>query len=376
MITDSEMDILIEGGYKFGGRISFGFDGFLTLPGEYIPPPPLPPPLPSSGTISMPLSFKAAELMVRDIGGIGLDFSYFIGESSYLCYGDDFNEYFGTTMLESTYTPPPIINLAAPFSFIEYRGIHRINGTGVKLTYVPDEAIFGLEYFLYQDHNFKISESYGVNGGTTIILNSSIDYLDTGWYGTDLRLFLNFENIKIEAFGGGSIDSGSGTGYFRFGSLFFASAGPFDFLLEAGIPWLDPLAIGGLEMWFILFETRIAAGPITITPTVFAHPATYMHNYTATETNVIDFSLDIAVNNPRKDFISFGLETTWSTSYLLFSSTPGWVLYGSPYITLATPGVSWEIKARSTVWDSTMASFDFGNYLTSIQGVVSIRAVF
>ena len=29
MITDSELDILIEGGYKFGGKVSIGFDGFI-----------------------------------------------------------------------------------------------------------------------------------------------------------------------------------------------------------------------------------------------------------------------------------------------------------------------------------------------------------
>ncbi|RPJ08124.1 MAG: hypothetical protein EHM28_05150 [Spirochaetaceae bacterium] len=367
MITDSSMDFLIDGGYKFGAKITLGVDGFIALPGDTATGP-------EKGTINLPLSLKYTEIIVRDLFGVPLDLSYFIGEGSNLCYGDEFSRLFGTPVIQSAFTPP--LYISDPLLFyqnpiLNYRGIHRINGNGIKLQYHPLEGGFGFEWYLYQDHNFR--ESYEIETATGI-MNLNMIFLDTGWYASDMRFFLNTEIFKMEVFIGGSIDSGSFQGCWRGGALFFFGLGPVDIMAEVGLPTLDFGNIGGLEMFYILYEMRIHAGPITITPTIFSHPATYLQQPNMDNTERIDFAMDLSVFDPRKDFISFGFEGAMTTFFLFSMDDPPWVLFLSPHITFATPGVSWEIKLRTTLWDSTMTSFDPQTFITSMQGVMSIRA--
>ena len=54
--TDTQMDIVVEGGYKFGGKVVLGFDGYIALQ--------------SVEQTLPPVTFKAVSLSAREIFGI------------------------------------------------------------------------------------------------------------------------------------------------------------------------------------------------------------------------------------------------------------------------------------------------------------------
>lgn len=368
MTTSTQMDIVVEGGYKFGGKIVLGFDGFVAFP--YVEQ-------------TMPiLTFKAVSLTARDIFGSALDFSYFVGINDYVCYGDDFSRLFGTPFIQSNYKASYGTGIGPAY----YKGLHRINGNGIKLEYFAPEEPLGFSWYLYQDQNFVQNYlfTYDVFDFTDPaepvylyslpIVNLNIFNFDVGYFSTDVRFFLNFEGFKLEATAGGTIDSGTGAFYARFGALLYFGVEAVDFLIEAGIPKLDFSAPFGLDLFYILFESRINIGPVSIIPTVFFRPSQYLQQATGDD-NKIDFNLNLGIFNPRRDFISFGFEGNFQTAGLLTSPTPAYALFVLPYVTLATPGVYWELKLRFTLLDST-TTMSFEKIFESIQGLISIRAEF
>ena len=66
------------------------------------------------------------------------------------------------------------------------------------------------------------------------------------------------------------------------------------------------------------------------------------------EEGLIDFNLSIAVFNPRRDPVSFGVEGNLATAGIFSGSTPAFQLNVLPFIAFATPGVFWEIKVGMT----------------------------
>jgi hypothetical protein len=360
MVTDAQMDIVIEGGYKFGGKIVLGFDGAIAVPGfaQSLPP----------------VTFQSVSMVVRDILGSPLDFTYFVGTNDYVCYGDDFTNQFGTPFIQSTYRAT-YQTLPLPGVFInkEYKGLHRINGNGIKLAYFAPDKPFGFAWYLYQDHNFIQSIPLLAGPmGTIPIINSNIYFYDTGLYSTDLRFLINTESVKLEIYAGGTVDTKYWDMYMRAGGLLYLGFGPVEILLAGGVPRLDFTQIGGLEMFYILFESRFNLGPVNITPTIFFRPAQYLQQDFPAEAEKIDFNLNIGIFNPRRDFMSFGAEGNLTTQGLELGTTT-YQLRVLPYIKMATPGVYWEIKVSFLVMDSTQ-TLDASSFLSNIQGLIYIKA--
>ena len=77
-----EMDFLLEGGYKFGGRVSLGFFSS-NIETDMMA-------LSSSST----LNFKSASVVIRELFSLPVNFTYFIGEGSTFISGDLFPKFF------------------------------------------------------------------------------------------------------------------------------------------------------------------------------------------------------------------------------------------------------------------------------------------
>ncbi len=361
--TQTEMDLMIEGGYKFGGKIVIGFDGIMGFLSD-----------PSYGQALPPLSFKSLSLVVRDMFGVPLSLSYFLGTGDYLCYGDDFPRLFGTGYIEPSYrayyyTFNPTFTMTYLY---EYRGVHRINGNGVKLEFQSPDMPFGFMWYVYQDHNFVTVDTMA---GPPTIVNMNFFFYNTGIYSSDLRFLINTDVFKAEIFAGGTVESGTWTGYARFGALAYVGLGAVDFLLVAGLPMLDFVSPFDIDLFYLFFESRLNLGPISITPSAFLRPARYLQKTNFLEVGRIDFNLNLSVFNPRRDPVSFGVEGNLATANLLTGIPPNFQLNVLPFLAFATPGVFWEIKVGMTVWDSTTV-ITMNDFLASIRGGISIKAEF
>ncbi|MBN2353437.1 MAG: hypothetical protein JXD23_12755 [Spirochaetales bacterium] len=362
MQTQMYTDILIEGGYKFGGKIVVGFDGIMGFLDN-----------PAYGQALPPLTFKSVSLDVRDLFGAPLSLSYFMGQYDYLCYGNDFPRLFGTADIKSTYRATYTLpGLAYEF---DYRGIHRVDGTGIKLELTSPELPFGFGLYVYQDQNFVTVQPL-FSAPSTPVVNLNYLFYNTGIFSSDLRFLINTEVFKMEAFAGGTIDTSTWSGYIRFGLLAYLGFGPVDFLFEAGVPQFDFVSGIGIDLLYALFESRLNLGPVTITPTVFMYPGQYLQQDTPDSSNRIDFNMSLSLFNPRRDPFSFGVEGDFVT-YNLLSLASGFTyqLKVLPFISFATSGIYWEIKASMKLLDSA-APLTFDDMLASIQGLITVRAEF
>jgi hypothetical protein len=209
---------------------------------------------------------------------------------------------------------------------------------------------------------------------TPVFFNTNYLFYNTGAYACDLRFLLNTEAFKLEAFGGGSINTNGWSGYIRFGLLAYVGLGPVDFLIEAGVPNFDFVSGVGIDLVYALFESRLNLGPISITPTVFMHPNQYLQQDTPDSINQIDFNLNLALFNPRRDPFSFGVEGNFVT-YNLLTGGLTYQLMARPFISFATAGIYWEIKASMRILDSAGA-MTFQDMLASIQGLITVKAQF
>jgi hypothetical protein len=360
--TQTEMDLLIEGGYKFGGKIVIGCDGIMGFLSN-----------PAYGQALPPVSVKSLSVQVRDMFGVPLSLSYFIGTNDYLCYGDDFSRLFGSTYIQPVYTAYYVVGFPIPMTyFFEYRGVHRVNGNGIKLEYQSPDQPFGFMWYVYQDHNFVTIDSVAT-ASITVDLNKLL--YSTGLYSSDLRFLINTEPFKAEIFAGGTIDSSDFSGYARFGALLYAGTETVNFLLAGGLPQLDFVTPFSLDLFYILFESRINLGPISIIPSAFMHPLIYLQQVNVWEQGKIDFNLNLSVFNPRRDPVSFGVEGNFQTYNLLNSNPFLYGLYVQPYIAFATPGVFWQIKVSMQVLNSAVP-MTFQDMLATLGGIISIKAEF
>ncbi len=315
-----EMDLLLEGGYKFGVRVVLDFNTLFPLETYSI----------SNMSI---LSFKSASATLREIFGLPLNFTYFIGESDIFCSGDVFPDLFGTLPLASNYRG----YLHFPDSAFIYDGIHLINGTGIQVDVTTKPEKMLLSFYLYQD---SMIDSDG--NPTT---------LDPGHYSADVRTGFNFEKIKIEAFLGATYPApDSDIGYYRGGFLFFAKEEGVEFLAQIGITRWSPMDdTFDINLFYLLFEPRVKFGILSIIPTFFWRPG-YYHQQ-STEEQAFDVNLNFQFGDIYKNQVSGGLE-----SNITYQLEEGGVSRNefrfklSPYVQFATSGLVWEIRINTKLW--------------------------
>jgi hypothetical protein len=322
--TQGEMDMLIQGGDKFGGEIVLGFLSD-DLEAE-------------AGNLDG-LAFKSAFIAVRNIFSSPLNIAYFIGEKDNFCSGIDFSTIFGGA---------PIITNYSGFMYfpngISYNGIYSVNGTGVQLSITPLNDLFYSSLYFYQDAD-----------------------LGSGRYSYDLRTMFNLKGFNLEFFAGGSFGiPGVPFGYYRAGLLFNAQTPTGGFIMQVGIPQYNPNVAGfGIDLLYILFEVNVKLGLLEIIPTVFLHPGFYTQQATG-EAGLIDANFNFKLGDIQKSLACGGLEANVSVADVTLSSL---TLKVSPYLKLFSPGVEWQFKVNATV-------FPYPGITEMFEGFIGIKAVF
>lgn len=320
--TNGSMDFLISGGDKFGGEVALGFSNS-ALEQAFA----------ANGVDG--LALKGANVAVRNLFSTPLTISYFIGEKDRFCSGEDFASIFGASPLVPQYSG------LMYFDSTIYEGIHSANGTGLQLSLLPIKNTLYTSLYFYQDDN-----------------------LLPGQYSYDLRTLLNFPNIKLEAFMGGSLVSTMG--YYRMGVLLNAITEAGSFLMQLGVPRWDPANDTlGIELFFMLFEVDLNLGLLHVIPSVFMRPGYYEQAATG-EGGIFDVNLNLRFGELHKHLVSGGFETNLSFEN---ASISGLQIKISPYLELLSPGVVWDMKCNIKV-------FPMGGVENMFEGILGIKAVF
>ena len=325
--TEGEIDFLIEGGYKLGGRISLGFASD-NLEQDLIDRL-------QNNQATNSLTFASASIIVREIFSLPLSFAYFIGKNDTFASGEGFSEIFGTAPVTTKYSGFMYFSEG-----IRYDGLQRIAGTGINLRMNPIPEIMHLALYLYQDAYFYVP---------SVTNPGSFDF-DPGHFSLDFRTMINLNKIKMEFFLGGTVGGSypsAGTiGYFRAGLFFHAADVGGEFLAQLGIPRWDPVNdVLNIGLFHLLFEARLKLGVLSIIPTVFLHPGYYLQNETS-ETGLIDFNLNFRFGDIEKSLVSGGFENNLAFRE---QNLQGIEIKISPYLSFITAGVLWQFKINVTI---------------------------
>jgi len=333
--SEGEIDLLVSGGYKFGGSMVLGFlsnnleqdlTNRIALGSS------------EGGTLTL----KAASIAIQNLLGLPLAFNYFIGLNDAFASGDGFSDLFGTIPITTQYSGFMYFS-----DGIRYNGIHRVAGTGLRLLLAPEKNRFASALYLYQDAYFAVE---GPPGEYTF---------ESGHYSADWRLMLNLEKIHMDCFLGATYPA-STWGYYRTGLLFHAANPGGEFLAQIGIPRYDPYAdTFGLDLLYLLFEARLTLGVFSIIPTAFLHPGRYEQKATG-EGGLIDFNLNFRIGDPTVSLINGGLEGN-----LVFDdpTLQDFTAKASPYLNIATPGVLWQLKVDAQLFPWEGPANMFGAYI-------------
>jgi hypothetical protein len=311
LATRGDVDFLIAGGYKFGGRILLGFESSDL---ENI-------------AADRSLQFRGAHIIMRQPLGLSLDLTYFTGELDVFGSGDVFPTAFGSRAIASNFSG----YLYFPEdSQIIYNGIHTIDGSGLKISSRFNTDFNLSSLYVYQD-----------------------SYLGTGHFSLDLHTVFNTEQFKMESFAGVSYPS-STWGLYRAGLLLFYDTGQGgEFLTQIGIPRWDPVGDPfAIDLFYFLFEPRVRFGGFSIILTLFWHPAYYLQTAT-NELGSIDINSNFQFGNPEKSINSGGIETKMSLST---TATDQFRAIVSPYFRIATSGVIWNFKVNTQVFPIDVAN--------------------
>ena len=330
LASNGDLDLVIEGGYKFGGRIGLSYADI--LPG-------------GRRSTADRLTFDGVNIIVRDVFTLPLSLSWFIGSYDVFASGSEFPVSFGTAEIESAYTGFMYFPTG-----VQYDGIHQVKGTGLRLSAMPVPDTLLLNLYLYQD-------SWFVDG------ISSSDF-DPGHWSADLRVLANFPAIKLEGFLGWSYVPAAVAGWFRTGVLFHASMKSIEVLAALGLPKWDPVADPfSINLFSLLFEPRLHLGMFNVAATFFWHPE-YYHQELTGELGTFDVNLNLFFGDLSKTSTLGGLEGN-----LDFDSTSGTFLFKlAPYISFTTPGAVWKIKVNTK-----LLPFDLSDMF---EGFVGVRASF
>jgi hypothetical protein len=272
---------------------------------------------------------RTVAVTARDMFGMPVDFSYFVGEMDAFCSGDDFVPLFGAAPFATELRGPMVYpDGVGGNPRVWYNGIYAANGTGFKVATTPrlSERSVGYAYF-YQDANVGV--------GT--------------WSG-DFRYLFNGSSVKAELFLGATTgDHASSRGIYRGGILFLASSGDIgEFLAQIGATRWDAVVPLSLNDMFFLFEPRVYIGNSLVSITVFYHPSWYQQkDYREEgERGALDAAFDVRFGSVSKAGMQGGLQTM--IAFRPYSAdtdvTPTIAVDASPYYALVSGGVRWDFK--------------------------------
>lgn len=336
----AQADIALSGGYKYGGllRLAFssrdlekalGYGRTSLKPATGNPTQEEYNALLDRFNNLAALQFKLAQVTARKPFDLPLEMSYFIGFSDTFCSGEDFPQLFGSVPITTefkgfSYFPQGIGGNPA----YQYNGIHQAIGTGLHLSLLPWKHVVPMLY-LYQDSAF-INESTGIP--------------ESGRYSGDLRLLVNSDYVKFEAFAGATAPYGD-YGMYRGGLLaFFTTGTGADFLAQVGIPGWEAGTALKVDNLYFLFEPRLSIGLFALHITLFYHPVRYLQLLNPEERGATDINAKLLIGDILKYRLQGGLEST--VNLRSGSSNNTLDLRISPFLSVVTEGIRWDVKLR------------------------------
>jgi hypothetical protein len=338
----AEADLAVEGGYKYSAYLGFSFSSgdlerLLTRKKLDLAPLTGPPTENDFNALveeledrlnkQTTLGLRVIKAVAREPLGLPLELSYFLGKADAFASGDDFIQYFGTAPLGSdfrgfVYFPQGIGGDITR----QYHGIHQVNGTGLSLAYTGSETVIPMGYF-YQDLGFT-----DANGD-----------FEAGHYSGDLRLLLNSRPLRFEIFGGVSFGQ-DGKNIYRGGFLaHLASEAGAELLIQAGIPGWQQGDNMDIDHMFFLLEPRVRFGFFAFQTTFFYRPLWYLQQKNTGEQGKADINIRLIFGNLAESQFEFGLE---GTGGLQTADMDDRYLYVSPFISLVSSGLRWDLKLR------------------------------
>ncbi|MDR1099046.1 MAG: hypothetical protein LBL28_01050 [Treponema sp.] len=339
--SNAAVDIALNGGYKYGILLGLSFESAnlgkafayrnfqtgLLAPAasvtgaEYNE-------LAESFNNQAVLSFRVATATARNLFGLPLELSYFVGLGDPFCSGEEFSARYGVPDMGTNFTGffyfPEGIG-GNPYR--RYNGIHEVQGTGFSFALTRWENFIPLLY-LYQ--NIPSISTAGVVAAKS-------------FYSGDLRGLFNGEKIKIEAFMG--MTGGRNEAINLRGGLlaFFTSGTGMDFLLQSGIPGWFVDEEFSIDNWYFLIEPRLDFGLVAFHISFFYHPLEYLHIRTPEERGKADINIKLFVGDLGESRFQGGLETTMGVKA---DKPEEFSLKISPFASLASDGLRWDLKFR------------------------------
>ncbi len=337
----AQADIALTGGYKYGGLLRLAFSsrdlekalGYGRTSLDLASADPVPAAdynaLVDRFNNLAALQFKLAQVSARKPFELPVELSYFIGFSDSFCSGDDFPQLFGSVPVNSefkgfAYFPQGIGGNPS----YQYNGIHQAIGTGFHLSLLAWQNFIPMVY-LYQDSAF-INESTGIH--------------ESGRYSGDVRLLINSQYVKFEAFAGATYPYGT-YGMYRGGMLaYFTTGTGADFLAQAGIPGWESGTDLKVDNLYFLFEPRLAIGIFALHITLFYHPVRYLQLLNPEERGATDINAKLLIGDIFKYRLQGGLESTVNLRSGASANTLD--LRIAPFLSIVTEGIRWDFKIR------------------------------
>jgi len=285
------------------------------------------------------LSFRSLKATAREVFDKPLEINFFIGHNDKLGSGDEFPELFGTaplgTGLKGFFYYPEGLNNDPFFRF--NGAIHSIKGTGLSLKAVLGNFVPSL--YIYSDLSFPEGKTADAQGKSYY----------SGHYSADARLLINQENIKIEAFLGGTYRNDKDP-ILRGGALAWFGTNAFGLLMQAGITYWEFGETLGLDNCYFLVEPQLRFGTVGANLTLFYHPLWYQNRIiyekddnTIKDDGRVDVNLRLFYNDTVKSAFTAGVETRVN---LKMEDKGNFDLWVSPFFSTATSGMLWDFMVR------------------------------
>ena len=329
--TRADVDVALEGGYKFGGNLAFSFESTqleeaADLPETYDAQE-------LAERLSRTLLFQSASITIRQLFGAPLNMRYYSGRMERFGTAEEFVRTFGTNDFGTHFQDYTTFPDGVP-----YEGLFQVEGTGIALQTSPLADTYVLRGYTYQDPR-----------------------LGSGRYSSDLRFLANTELLKAELFLGASYPQAA-YGIYRAGLLTFfqtSGDGPVQgqFFTQLGLPRWNPEGASdlSLEDFYFLFEPRLKFPAFSLLLTLFWHPEYYLQASTA-EGGALDANIRAIIGDEQTSQIRGGLDTRMTYNP---SATQQLAVRVVPFLRVAASGILWDISIRARVYPFNLQeSFD------------------
>ena len=342
LATRSDIELSVEGGYKFGGGLGFSISDprledaggtTVTIPGTG-----------TDATVDLDsvldryLALEYAEATVRNVLDSPVSMTYFVGTTDTFGSGREFPELFGSRTFETHYR-----GALYAYGGTVYDGLYQVAGTGMEISTAPLRDTVALSAYTYQDLRYE-----------------------PGTYSSDIRARLNTGSIKAEAFAGATYPIAEG-GLYRGGLMAFFDTGTAgEFFTQFGLPRWDPWRGKpvSLDDFYFLFEPRVRLDMFSVILTLFWHPE-YYNQVLTTEKGTFDTNLRFQVGDYENTRVRGGIETGL---HYRPEADDQLEVDTSPFVSVTTAGVVWEFLIRATLYPF--------EYEESFEGYLGIRTAF